>query len=183
MRLLLKLPIGILFCFAAAACSADAGSEQEVEPLPTAETASSLPTAVPPEGGPGQTGEWAIPFTYQMPEDTWGIGFHRYALHVDCPVLAQDSLAGEWQDFVVTNDVTLLNVPVYLRLGGLSISTLGAPNVLTIHPDQVTIALVTIVGVTKEQAAVAAESEDCEVIIGWDGSNVEELLPADPYRP
>ena len=178
MRILLG--VGMLFCFAAAACSAEAGPEQEVAPLPTV---STLPTAVLPEGGPGQTGEWAIPFTYQMPEGTWGVGFHRYGLRVECPILAGASLAGEWQDFVVTNDVTPLNVPVYLRLGGLSISTLGPPNVLTIHPDQVTIALVTIVGVTEEQAAVAAESEDCEVIIGWDGANAEELLPGEPYRP
>lgn len=118
-----------------------------------------------------------------MPADTWGVGFHRYALHVDCPILAQDSLAGQWQDFVVTDDVTLLNTPVYLRLGGLSISNLGPPNVLTIHPEQLTIALVTFIGVTEEQAAVAAESPDCEVIIGWDSVNVEELLPAEPYRP
>jgi len=179
MRLLLKL---MLFCFAAAACSADGGSEQEVGPLPTAETVSTLPTAVPPEGGPGQIGEWAIPFQYQMPEGTWGVGFHRYALHVDCPVLAQDSLAGEWRDFVVTNDATLLNVPVYLRLGGLSTGTLALPNVRTIHPDQVTIALVTIIGVTEEQTAIAAESSDCEVIVVWEGG-AEELSPTEPYRP
>ncbi len=49
MRLLLKLPVGMLFCFAAAACSADAGSEQDMAP-PTAEPAATLPTAVPPEG-------------------------------------------------------------------------------------------------------------------------------------
>jgi hypothetical protein len=182
MRLLLRLSIGMVFCFAAAACSADAGSEQEVEPLPTAEIASTLPTAVPPEGGPGQIGEWAIPFMYQMPEDAWGIGFHRYALHVDCPILAQDSLAGEWRDFVVTNDVTLLDVPVYLRLGGLSTGALGPPNVQNIHPDQLTIALVTIIGVTEEQAGIAAESPDCEVVLVWDGG-AEELSAAEPYRP
>ncbi|MEE9216491.1 MAG: hypothetical protein V3U32_03560 [Anaerolineales bacterium] len=180
----LKLPVGMLICFAAAACSTNAGSEQEVAPLPTAKTVSTLPTAVPPEeGGPGQIGEWAIPFSYQIPEGTWGVGFHRYALHVDCPILAQAGLAGEWQDFVVTNDVTPINTPVYLRLGGLSISTLGPPDILTIHPDQLTIALVTIIGVTEEQAAVAAESDDCEIVIGWDGANAEELLPAEPYRP
>jgi hypothetical protein len=173
----------MLFCFAAAACSTDAGSEQEVEPLPTAEIVSTLPTAVPPEGEPGQIGEWALPFVYQMPEGTWEIGFHRYALHVNCPILEQDSLAGVWQDFVVTDDVTPLSTPVYLRLGGLSMSTLGPENVLTISPDQLTIALVTIIGVTEEQAAVAAESKDCEVVIGWDGANAEELLPAEPYRP
>jgi hypothetical protein len=117
-----------------------------------------------------------------MPDDAWRIGFHRYALHVDCPILAQDSLAGEWRDFVVTNDVTPLNVPVYMRLGGLSTGALGPPNVQTIHPDQVTIALVTIVGVTEEQAAIAAESPDCEVVVVWDGG-AEELSTAEPYRP
>jgi len=172
----------MLLCLAAVACSSDAGSEQEAGPLPTAESASGLPTAVPPEGEPGEIGEWAIPFIYQMPEGTWGIGFHRYALHVDCPILAQDSLSGEWRDFVVTNDATLLNVPVFLRLGGLSTGTLALPNVRNIHPDQVTIALVTIIGVTEEQAGIAAESSDCEVIVVWDGG-AEELSPAEPYRP
>ncbi len=81
-----------------------------------------------------------------------------------------------------TNDVTPLNTPVYLRLGGLSTNTLGPPNVQTIHPDQLTIALVTIVGTTEEQAALAAESLDCEVIIVWDGG-AEELSPMEPYRP
>ena len=106
MRARSGLLTGILFLIAASACSADADSEQEVAPLPTAEILSTLPTAVPPEGEPGQIGEWAIPFSYQMPDGTFGIGFHRYALHVDCPILAQDSLAGQWRDFVVTNDVT-----------------------------------------------------------------------------
>ena len=182
MRAPSRLPIGILILFAASACSADAGSEQEVAPLPTAEILSTLPTAVPPDGEPGQIGEWAIPFSYQMPEGTFGIGFQRYALHVDCPILAQDSLAGQWRDFVVTNDVTPLNTPVYLRLGGLSTGTLGPPNVQTIHPDQLTIALVTIIGVTEEQATIAAESPDCEVVVVW-GGGAEELSPMKPYRP
>lgn len=182
MRAHSKLPIGILFLFAASACSADAGSEQELAPLPTAEILSTLPTAVPPEGEPGQIGEWAIPFSYQMPEGTFGIGFHRYALHVDCPILAQDSLAGQWRDFVVTNDVTLFNAPIYLRLGGLSAGTLGPTNVQTIHPDQLTIALVTIIGVTEEQAVIAAESSDCEVVVVW-GGGAEELSAMEPYRP
>ncbi len=182
MRAHFKLLIGILFLFAASACSADSGSEQEVAPLPTAEILTTLPTAVPPEGGPGQIGEWAIPFSYQMPEGTWGIGFHRYALHVDCPILAQDSLAGQWRDFVVTDDIAPLNTPVYLRLGGLSTATLGPPNVQAIHPDQLTIALVTIIGVTEEQAAIAAESPDCEVVVVW-GRGAEELSAMKPYRP
>jgi hypothetical protein len=117
-----------------------------------------------------------------MPEGTFGIGFHRYALHVDCPILAQDSLAGQWRDFVVTNDVTLFNAPIYLRLGGLSTGTLGPTNVQTIHPDQLTIALVTIIGVTEEQAVIAAESSDCEVVVVW-GGGAEELSAMEPYRP
>lgn len=135
-----------------------------------------------PREGQVQAGEWAIPFAYQMPDGTWGVGFHRYALHIDCPILAQDNLAGQWRDFVATKDVAPLNTPVYLRLGGLSTNTLGPPNVQTIHPDQLTIALVTIIGATEEQAALAAESLDCEVVIVWDGG-AEELSPMEPYRP
>ncbi len=59
----------------------------------------------------------------------------------------------------------------------------GVPNVRTLHPDQLTIVVVTRFGVTEEQATVAAESEDCEVLIGWDGPRAEQLLPAEPYRP
>ena len=169
-----RLLVGIVIAVAAAACSADTELEP---PIPTTDV---LPTAVPPDTQPGS---WAIPFTYQFPEGTWGVGFHRYALRVDCPILAQESLAGEWRDFVVTNETSPLNTPVYLRLGGLSTATLGPPNVQTIHPNQLTIAVVTIIGVTEEQASVAGESEDCEVIIGWDGSRAEELSPAQPYRP
>ncbi|MFV2043362.1 MAG: hypothetical protein ACC700_09055 [Anaerolineales bacterium] len=111
------------------------------------------------------------------------MGFHRYALRVDCPILAQEGLAGEWRGFVVSNDSSLLNTPVYLRLGGLSTGTLGLPNVQTIHPDQLTIAVVTILGVTEEQASVAAESDDCVVFVAWDGSRAEQLAPAEPYKP
>ena len=107
----------------------------------------------------------ASPSCIKCQRNTWKVGFHGYALHVDCPILAQDSLAGEWRDFVVTNDVKLLNVPVYLRLGGLSTDTLGPPNAQTIHPDQHTIALETIIGTTEEQADIAAEAPDCEVAI------------------
>lgn len=178
MNLAWKLLIGTLFAFAAVACSADA----ELEDMPpTAAPESTLPTAVSPDTI--QEGTWAIPFTYEFPEGTWGVGFHRYAVRVDCPVLSPDGLAGEWQDFVATNDIPLLRTPVYLRLGGLSTSTLGPPNVQNIHPDQFTIAVVTIIGVTEEQAALAAESDDCSALVAWDGSRIEELSPAEPYRP
>lgn len=175
-----KLLVGILIAFAAAACGAD---QEAVESLPTAGSVSTLPTAVPPDANQQQGGTWAIPFVYQFPEGTWGVGFHRYAVRVDCPVLSPDGLAGEWRDFVASNDIQPLNTPVYLRLGGLSTSTLGPPNVQNIHPDQFTIAIVTIIGVTEEQAAVAAESEDCEVLVAWDGANAELMSAADPFKP
>lgn len=175
-----KLLVGVLIGLAAAGCSPNLDLEPTVAPLPTAKPASGLPTAVPPETQPGA---WAVPFSYQFPEGTWGVGFHRYALRVNCPTLAQVGLAGEWRDFVVTNEATPLKTPVYLRLGGLSTATLGPPNLQTIHPDQLTIARVTILGATEEQAAAAAKAEDCEVIVGWDGIRAEQLLPGEPFRP
>ncbi len=174
-----KLLVGVLFV-GVAGCSANVELEPAVAPLPAAELASGLPTAVPPETQPGS---WAIPFSYQFPEGTWEVGFHRYGLRVDCPTLGQASLAGEWREFLVRNEANVLDAPVYLRLGGLSTATLGPPNLQTIHPDQLTIALVTVIGVTEEQAAAAANSEDCEVVVGWDGTRVQELLPAQPFRP
>jgi len=182
MHSLAKLLVGTLVCATAAACSAEAEPEPTVAPLQTAEVASILPTAVPPDGPPGQVGDWAIPFSYEFPAGTWHVGFHRYALRVDCPILAQESLAGEWRDFVVTKESAPINTPIFLRLGGLSTGTLGPPGIQTIHPDQLTIALVTILGVTEEQALAAAASQDCEVVVVWDGG-AEELSPAEPYRP
>ena len=174
-----KVLVGALVVVLAAACSPDV--EIEDPPLPTAPPDVGLPTAVPPDSI--QQGTWAIPFVYEFPEGTWGRGFHRYALRVDCPILAQASVAGEWHDFVVADDVTRISIPIYFRLGGLSTSTLGPPDVANINPEQRTIAIVTIIGITEEQAALAANSDECVVLVAWDGIGTEQLLPAEPFQP
>ncbi len=170
--------IGGLILPLAAACSSESQMER---PAPSPEVIETLPTAVPPEVI--QQGSWAIPFVYEFPEGTWGVGFHRYALRVDCPILGEYSIAGEWRDFVTDSTHATLNTPVFLRLGGLSTSTLGPPNIRAIHPDQFTVAIVTLIGVTEEQAQIAAESDNCIAMVSWDGINLAELEASAPYQP
>ena len=128
-------------------------------------------------------GSWAISFLYEFPADTWqNLGLHNYGFRVECPEL-QAMMAGEWINFMVSNQARLLDSPVYLRLNGLSLGLLAPAGDLTIHPDQATIAVVTIVGITQELALAAANSPDCELIVGWDDLKFAELVAGEPFQP
>ena len=164
--------------FALAACTAQATL---APPTPTPIVPTSLPTAVGPEA---QVGTWAISFSYEFPAGFWLEGDHRYGFYMDCPVLQQFNVPSEYRDFTVTLDTIAFESPVYLRLGGLSTGALAPINLDAIHPDQATVAVVTVVGVTEEQARQAAgQPGECDLVIGWDGPNAQTLVAAEPFRP
>lgn len=171
----------VLVLAAAGGLAACAAAEDTPAAVPTALPQASLPTAVPPEG-PALIGDWAISFQYEFPATFWAIGDHQYGFFMDCQELGQEG-GSEWRVFQVTNFTAMLDEPIYLRLAGLSTGTLAPINLEAIHPDQVTIAIITFVGVTEQQALDAAASPDCEILVGWDGIRTQSLTAGEPFQP
>jgi len=130
-----------------------------------------------------QPGSWAVSFSYEFPAGFWLEGDHRYGFYMNCPVLQQFNVPSEYRDFTVTQDTIAFESPVYLRLGGLSTGALAPINLDAIHPDQPTVAVVTVIGVTEDQARQAGELSECEMVIGWDAINAQTLVAAEPFRP
>lgn len=170
----------LLSTLALAACSAEADQPPTAAAIPTAIPPAGLPTAIAPEQA---TGSWAVSFEYDFPENFWPIGQHEYGFFIDCPALGQIENAGDYRLFQVTNAASLFQNPIYFRLAGLSTGVLAPINVDVIHPEQATIAVVTIIGVTEEQASAAAEVESCQVVFGWDGQAAETLIAGEPFQP
>lgn len=160
-------------------CAVEEAQEQAAA-VPTGLPAASLPTAVPPEG---QTSLWAISFTFEFPADFWALGQHQYGFFMECPELGQLQSSSEFRFFQVTNAAPTFAQPVYLRLGGLSTGPLEPINVEAINPSQATIAMLTILGITEEQALSAADPTACQIVFGWDGMRAENLLAGAPFQP
>lgn len=169
--------IGLAFV----ACSQAAPAPTQTSP-PTAAPATMLPTAVPPDT---IAGSWAISFEHPFPDDFWAAGVHRYGFYIDCPLLMQESYGSDWVFFYVTEDEFLpeYETPIYLRLGGLSFGPLAPISMDTIRPEQATIAMVTLLGITEEDAKLAVTSSDCVVMMNWDERFTEFLTPAEPFQP
>lgn len=170
-----------LLLFTCTACLAASETETPTPmapPLPT-----TLPTAVPPDGPPGAPGDLALPFTYEFEEGSIPLGFHRYGYLISCPALTSGATGSDWINFTVSETEELLEIPVYLRLAGISTDPLGGKQVFNLHPEQEIIAIVTFIGVSEEAARIASESPDCEVIIHLDDRSTLNLVPGEPYKP
>jgi hypothetical protein len=163
------------------ACSPTAAAPTQTSPPPAA-PATLLPTAIPPEALPG---DWAISFEYPFPDDFWTIGVHRYGFYIDCPLLMQENYGSDWIFFYVTDDefLPVYEMPVYLRLGGLSFGTLAPISMDTIRPEQATIAAVTLLGISEEDAKLATTSPDCVILMNWDAVSTGILTPGEPFQP
>lgn len=161
-----------------------AASEEATEAgpasVPSALPQASLPTAIPPEG---ETSVWAVSFFYEFPEEFWPIGQHQYGFFLDCPELGQVESSGDWRFFQVTNATPSFEAPIFLRLGGLSTGVLDPINVDAINPSQATVAVITILGISEQQAVDAAGSRECEMVVGWDRRQAEPLVASQPFQP
>ena len=172
----------LLLCFiglALVACSPTAAAPTQTSP-PTAAPATMLPTAIPPQAFPG---DWAISFEYPFPENFWNVGYHRYGFYIECPLLNQDNFGSEWRRFIVDEEVPKYDSPVYLRLAGLSYGPLAPITTDSINPGQATIAVVTLLGVTEDDAKLATTSPDCVILMNWDAVSTEVLTPGEPFQP
>ncbi len=139
-----------------------------------------LPTAVPPSARPSSV--WAVAFAREFPPRFWPAGAHTYTLLVHCPPLEQPDRTSPPHTFVVDADGVLQEDPIYFRLGGPSYDQVAPIGLGTaIHPDQKTVAVVTIVGIP--QTVTKQVQEECEVLIRWDGQLPQSLAPQEPFQP
>ena len=148
-------------------------------PVPT-----PLPTAVPPaEDRSQQTGTWAVSFRYDFPPGTFGLSEHRYAFLAQCPVVSDKDITSDWHQFEVTDEVLPQPEPLYLRLHGLSADPFN-PSAMSndqIHPDRPIVAIMHLVGLTREAADMASSS--CEAVLLWDEVGRAILVPGEPFQP
>jgi len=144
-------------------------------PIPT-----PLPTAVPPSEPLAEGGDWAVSFDYEIPDQVWAEGVHRYRVQLHCPGVIEDSTS-EWVYFDVTEDATILSTPVYLRLQGLSTGVLAGQNLSAVHPEQKTIAVVTLVGLSETSSQLAIDN--CICLFRWDNNLMQMLTPQESFIP
>lgn len=142
-----------------------------------------LPTAVAPinSGEEAQSGDWAVSFSREFPPGFWEEGEHRYGFMYDCPILFGQQQGTDWIFFEVTEESSPLNQPVYLRPNWLSTDVIGGVGVGAIHPDQPTIAMISIVGLSE--AAANASMSGCDIIFGYDNGVPVQLTSGSPFRP
>lgn len=164
--------LGLTLCFIALVLAA-CGSMGE-EPTP-------LPTAVPPDTLPDEA-IWAVSFRYEFPEGTFGLGPHRYAFLIHCPVLSAEDTHHGWHYFTVSEEVAALPEPLYLRLFGLSRALFNSIAVAedVVAADQQIVAVVHLVGLSKPAAEMAAS--ECELFVFWDNTGRQLLAPGEPFQ-
>ena len=153
-----------------------AGRSAGTEVFPT-----PLPTAIPPSAQQDGSGDWAISFSYQFPEDAWGLGTHRYHFFVHCPIITQDDVSTEWVYFEVLDDDEPSTDTVFLRLSGLSSGILTPININAIQTGQKTTAVITFLGVTEHIAEIAADN--CEALVRWDDKSPQLLTIGETFIP
>jgi hypothetical protein len=134
----------------------------------------SLPTAAAPSE-PG--GRWAVSFTRAM--DPWSEGPHGYRLHLTCPDGTDINPAAH--GFSVSPSESLIDGPVYLRLDGPGTGFLAPSNLRNLHPDQATVAVITLTSMTESLAAESAR--ECQADFVFDGGDPVRLEPSDPLVP
>jgi hypothetical protein len=164
---------------ALAACAVVAGM---AAPRPTSPPPTPLPTAIPPQSSPEY---WVLPYMYSFPPEFWSPGRHNYSFRILCPELGYSGIQGAWRSFAVFEDAPGQARPTtYLRPVGLSTRPLGDPNRYYIDPVQPTVALVSFIGLGRQQAESLAASPDCTASIQWDdGIGSRDLAAGTPYLP
>lgn len=135
------------------------------------------PASIPDDLDPAQ---WAVAFSHDFGPGFWDEGPHAYQLFLDCPDVEEARVESEVVLFAAGSDFPTYDEPVHLRIAGLSTTTLGPSDVTFVNPEQTTIALVTVVGLS--QAQIDAVSR-CAGEVFWDEGSSAPLLPGEPFQP
>jgi hypothetical protein len=126
-----------------------------------------------------------LPYEHHFPPEFWSPGRHNFAFRVFCPALGFSGSQSAWRSFAVFEDAPGQQRPtIYLRQVGLSTRPLGDANRYYIAPEQPTVALVSFLGLGREQARTIAAASDCGATMLWDEGMGEIALTAgEPYLP
>lgn len=135
------------------------------------------PASIPDDIDPAQ---WAVPFSHDFGPGFWDEGPHAYQLFLDCPEAEQDRVESEVILFAAGPDIPTFDEPVHLRIAGLSTTAMGPSDLSFVSPEQETIALVTVVGLSREGIDAASQ---CAGEVFWDEGSSAPLQPGDPFRP
>lgn len=167
--------IGVFAVGCGAAPPAAVPTETPAPPSPSPTPSSLSPTPA--------AASWAVGFSHTFEPGFWDPGGHRYGFRASCPAIDYE-LTSDWQLFTVSAEQTSpQSFPIYLRLGGLSTERFApsyAPDA-AIHPEQETVAMLWIVGLSEDQARQAAS--DCETVLGWDQGRIQSLTAEEPIQP
>jgi len=167
-------------------------ASQAGTPIPPTSTASAMPkptmplttpTPIPPTFAPAPTEEtnWAINFEYRFPTGYWSIGYHRYTLILSCPD-AQNPNVGKWTNtFNVSSSTPPVTGDLYLRPEGISGVVLFSQPITSINDAQSTIAIVSVTGLTYNQAD--SYVKHCTVTVQTDNSATYPLPAGVPFQP
>ncbi len=163
-RMRLILVIGL---FLAGACS---------QPVPL-EGIDLPPASIPDDLDPAQ---WAVAFSHDFGPGFWDEGPHAYQLFLECPEVEQAQVDSEVVLFAAGSDFPTYDEPVHLRIAGLSTTAMGPSDVSFVNPEQTTIALVTVVGLSQAEVDAVA---GCAGEVFWDEGSSAPLQPGEPFRP
>lgn len=122
-------------------------------------------------------GSLAVSFTRTFPAGTWTTGDHAYRLVIVCPT---QRVGPPVVRFQVSEEAPRAD-PVYLRFDGPGRSLLSPADLPAIHPDDVTVAVVTVAGLTPADAEEARS--ECDGSVVYDGGDPEQLEPGAPFSP
>lgn len=135
------------------------------------------PASVPDDLDPAQ---WAVAFSHHFGAGFWEEGPHAYQLFLDCPEVEQARVNSEVVLFASNPDWPTYDEPVRLRIAGLSTTALGPPDIRFVNPEQTTVALVTVVGLSQTQVDAVS---GCAGEVFWDEGSSAPLQPEEPFRP
>ena len=136
---------------------------------------------LPPASMPDEfeTSGYAVQFVREFDAGAWSLGEHSYTMALDCPETGFAPFRSGEVGFTVNEAAQLFREPVYLRLTGQSRLQTGGASAMTIHPEQTTAAVISLIGITEEGATASA---DCVAELVMDTGDTYELLPGEPFR-
>ncbi|MEX2279545.1 MAG: hypothetical protein WEA76_05595 [Acidimicrobiia bacterium] len=134
---------------------------------------SLSPANVAPEPG----GAVAVSFTRTFPPGFWAQGDHAYRLVVECPT---QRFTPPIVRFEVSEEADEVGT-AYLRFDGPGRRVLSPADLSAVHPEDTTVATLTVAGMTETDAEEALT--DCRASVIYDGLDPEPLEPGAPFRP
>ncbi|MEX2422802.1 MAG: hypothetical protein WD990_02385 [Acidimicrobiia bacterium] len=122
-------------------------------------------------------GTQAVSFTRTFPPGFWEEGDHAYRMVIVCPA---QNVGPPVVRFTVSEDAPQVGT-VYLRFDGPGRHLLSPADLPAVHPDDTTVAVVTLAGMTEADAEEART--DCDGSVIHDGLDPESLEPGGPFSP